>query len=292
MNKTTKLYIILAVTILIWGSSFVLVDIAISEGSSPIMLAMARFVVASSILGAYLLWKKPEGIRKQDTKLFMVLAFIGIGVYYIFQYYGVKWAGPTVSVILVTLLCPVMIFAFTLRRLKEGVTPAQKAGLGISVAGSLMVITDGTMAIISDWEQVVGGIFGVICAIFWALYTVEGKQLVKRYDPIVSTAYITLFGTVMLLPFALADAFVVGQAYPLSFFLCALYLGVLCTVVGYVFWFRALTGLEAYATGASLYFEPVVTLVFAYVLLGEGIGIVAGVGSIITLVGVVLVSRR
>lgn len=292
MNRTTKLYLILAVTILIWGTSFVIVGIAIEDGSSPIMLAMARFIVASTIFGAFLLWKRPGSIRKEDTRLFMALAFIGIGVYYIFQYYGIKWAGPTVSVILVTLLCPVMIFAFTFRRLQEGVTRAQKAGLGISAVGSFMVITDGTMAIISDWEQIIGGIFGVVCALFWALYTVEGKQLVKRYDPIVSTAYITILGTVMLAPFAVADAFLVGQSYPLSFFICAVYLGVLCTVVGYVFWFRALTGLEAYATGASLYFEPVVTLVFSYMLLGEGIGAVAGVGSVVTLLGVVLVSRR
>ena len=292
MNRTTKLYLILGVTILIWGTSFVIVDIAIRDGSSPIMLAMARFMVASTIFGAFLLWKRPGAIRKEDTRLFLVLAFIGIGVYYIFQYYGIKWAGPTISVILVTLLCPVMIFAFTFRRLKEGVTPAQKAGLGISALGSFMVITDGTLAIISDWEQIVGGIFGVICALFWALYTVEGKQLVKRYDPIVSTAHITIIGTLMLAPFALADGFLVGQSYPLSFFFCAVYLGVLCTVVGYVFWFRALTGLEAYATGASLYFEPVVTLVFSYILVGEGIGIVAGIGSVITLLGVVMVSRK
>lgn len=292
MNKKTMLYVILAVTIFIWGSSFVIVDMAIEDGSSPTMLAMARFIVASTIFGAYLLWKRPEGIRKPDKRTFLLLAFIGIGVYYIFQYYGIKWAGPTVSVILVTLLCPVMIFAFTARRLKEGVTPAQKAGLAVSAAGSFMVITDGTLAMISDWQQILGGLFGVICALFWALYTVEGKQLVKRYDPIASTAYITIIGTVMLAPFALADAAIAGGSYPLSFFLCAVYLGVLCTVVGYVFWFRALTGLEAYATGASLYFEPVVTLLVSYMLLGEGIGVIAGVGSLITLVGVAMVSRR
>jgi len=292
MNRTAKLYIVLAVTIFIWGSSFVIVDMAIEDGSSPTMLAMARFLVGSSIFGAYLLWRKPQGVKKPDMRTFLILAFIGIGVYYIFQYYGIKWAGPTVSVILVTLLCPVMIFAFTARRLKEGVTRAQKAGLGVSAVGSVMVITDGTLAIISDWQQILGGLFGVVCALFWAVYTVEGKQLVKRYDPIASTAYITLMGTVMLAPFAVADFAIAGGEYPLSFFLCAIYLGVLCTVVGYVFWFRALTGLEAYATGASLYFEPVVTLFVAYMLLGEGIGIVAGLGSLITLVGVVLVSRR
>ena len=72
----------------------------------------------------------------------------------------------------------------------------------------------------------------------------------------------------------------------------ALYLGVLCTVVGYVFWFKALTGLDARATGSMLYFEPVVTIALAWAVLGEMIGWMSAVGSVITVVGVVILSRR
>jgi len=292
MRQTTKLYLILAVTILIWGSSFVFVDMAIKDGASPTMLAMTRFIVASSILGAYLLLRPRRGMDRSDLRVFLLLGFIGIGVYYIFQYYGIKFAGAAISAILVTLLCPIMIFALSRSKLHEKVSNAQKVGLGVAAVGSFMVVTDGTLAFISNWEAIVGGVFGVICAAFWAVYTVKGKMLVKKYDPIESTAYISILGTLMLAPIAFADAQFVGGSYHLSFFLCAIYLGVFCTVVGYVFWFRALTGLDAFATGASLYFEPVVTVAFAWVLLGEGIGVIAAAGTVVTLVGVILVSRR
>jgi len=79
--------------------------------------------------------------------------------------------------------------------------------------------------------------------------------------------------------------------FPTSFWIAALYLGIGCTVLGYVFWFKALTGLSASSTGATLYFEPVVTVIFAWILLGQGIGIVAGLGGILVMVGVVLISR-
>ena len=292
MKHTTYLYLILAATILIWGNSFVIVDIAISEGASPVMIAMGRFIVASAIFGAYLIWKRPAGIERADRKLFLFLAFIGIGVYYIFQYYGVKFAGPSISAILVTLLCPITIFILSYSRLGEKVSSAQKVGLGISAVGSFFVITNGTMESISNWEVLLGGVFGVVCAVFWAVYTVEGKKLVKRYDPIASTAYITLMGTLMLAPLAVVDTQVIHAQYPLSFFVCVLYLGILCTVIGYVVWFRALTGLDASSTGATLYFEPLVTIVFAWMILGEGIGWVAAAGGVITLLGVVLVSRK
>lgn len=293
MTPTRKLYVILALTILIWGNSFVVVEMAIKDGASPTLIAMARFVVASAIFGGYVLVKRPKGIDRSDTKLFLFLAFIGIGVYYLFQYYGVEFAGPAISSILVTLLCPIMIFLMSYFRLGETISSAQKVGLAVSALGAYFVITDGTTAFISNWKSVLGGLFGVVCAIFWAIYTVEGKTVVKKYDPFIATAYLSLMGTAMLAPFAAADAAITEPlVFPLTFFIAAFYLGVLCTVIGYVFWFRALTGLTASRTGATLYFEPVVTVIFAWLLLGEGIGWIAGIGGVLVMLGVILVSRR
>ncbi len=293
MKETTKLYLILALTILIWGNSFVVAEIAIRDGASPVLIAMARFLVASAIFGGYLLWRRPKAPAKADRRIFLYLAFIGIGVYYIFQYYGVKFAGPSVSSILVTLLCPIMIFLMSYFRLGERISNTQKAGLAISALGSYFVITDGSTALISNWEGILGGVFSIVCAVFWAIYTVEGKKVVKKYDSFEATAWLTVTGMLMLIPFAGVDA-VIAQplVFPLSFWIAALYLGVLCTVIGYVVWFKALQGLSASRTGATLYFEPVVTVVFAWLLLGQGIGWLAAGGGMLVLVGVMLVSRR
>ncbi len=293
MNPSKKLYVILALTILIWGNSFVVVKVAIDDGASPTIIAMARFLVASAIFGGYLIRKRPRGIDRPDMKKFLALAFIGIGVYYIFQYYGVKFAGPSISAILVTLLCPIMIFLMSRSRLGERMNAGQKVGLLVSAAGSGLVIADGNLSFTSDWMAIVGGMFGVVCAMFWAIYTVEGKKLVKKYDPLVSTAYLAILGTLMLVPFAAADAYLYQPVvFPPSFFIAAIYLGILCTVIGYVFWFRALTGLTASSTGATLYFEPVVTIVFSWIILGQGIGWLAGFGGVLVMIGVLLVSRR
>lgn len=293
MKDTTRLYLILAITILIWGNSFVVVQIAIDDGSSPVLIATARFMIASVIFGGYLLWKRPPAPEKADRRTFLYLAFIGIGVYYAFQYYGVKFAGPSISSILVTLLCPIMIFLMSYFRLGEGISNIQKAGLGVSAIGSYFVITDGSTALISNWEGILGGAFAVVCAVFWAIYTVEGKKIVKKYDSFTSTAWLSVMGMFMTIPFSAADAVVGGPLhFPPSFWLAALYLGILCTVVGYVVWFRALQGLSASRTGATLYFEPVVTVVFAWLLLGQGIGWIAAAGGLLVLMGVMLVSRR
>lgn len=293
MTRQGYLYLFLALTILIWGNSFVVVQIAINDGASPIMIAMARFLVASSIFGVYLAFKRPKRPEKADLRMFAVLAFIGVGIYYVFQYYGVQLAGPAITSILVTLLCPIMIFAISYLRLGERTAPVQKVGLMVSAIGSFFVITNGNLAFIENWQGIVGGAFGIICAILWAIYTVEGKRLVRTYEPFTATAYVSLMGTAMLAPFAVADMAIFGPSgLPLSMLLAALYLGVLCTAVGYVLWFKALTGLTASSTGATLYAEPIVTVVFAWLLLGTGIGWTAAAGGVLVLVGVLLVSRR
>jgi drug/metabolite transporter (DMT)-like permease len=292
MERRKVLYLTLALTILIWGNSFILVKVAIDEGSSPVMIAMARFIIASSIFGGYLLMKKPKLPERSDLRMFLLLAFIGVGIYYILQYYGVKFAGPSISAILVTLLCPVIVFLLSRYRLGEKMSQSQKAGLGISAIGSYFVITNGNIEFMSNATEILGGLFGVICAVFWAIYTVEGKKIVRKYDPIASTAFISLMGTMMLIPFAIADVQLNHSIeYPISFYLAAVYLGVLCTVVGYVMWFKALTGLTASSTGATLYFEPVVTVVFAYIVLGDAIGWITAAGGVLVMIGVIAISR-
>jgi drug/metabolite transporter (DMT)-like permease len=293
LNPTTRLYAFLALTIVIWGYSFVAVEAAIEDGSSPILIAMARWMIASSIFGAYLVVKRPPRPEKADMPRFLALAFIGVGVYYIFQYYGVKYAGPSISSILVTLLCPVVIFLVSYTRLGEQISLTQTAGLALSAVGGYFVITNGSLAFIHDWEGLIGGLFGVVCAVFWALYTIGGKQVIRKYDAFTSTAYLSLMGTAMLAPFAAADVLLARHlVFPLSFWIAALYLGVLCTVVGYVLWFKALTGLTASSTGVTLYFEPVVTVIAAWFVLGQTIGWITGLGGVLVMIGVLLVSRH
>lgn len=292
MNHKTKLYVLLALTILIWGNSFVAVGVAIRDGSSPVLIAMARWIIASSIFGVYMLWKRPRGISRGDRRSFLGLAFVGVGIYYMFQYYGVALAGAAISAILVTLLCPIIIFFLSYAKYGEQVAALQKVGLGLATLGAYFLITNGTVSFISNWKELVGGLFGVICAVLWALYTVGGKQILRKYDALESTAYLSFIGTAMLAPFAVADARLAHPLeFPLSFWIAAVYLGVLCTVLGYVWWFRALTGLSASATGITLYFEPLVTVVFAWIILGQTVGWIAGAGGILVLAGVLLVSR-
>ncbi|MDH5508483.1 MAG: DMT family transporter, partial [Anaerolineae bacterium] len=69
------------------------------------------------------------------------------------------------------------------------------------------------------------------------------------------------------------------------------FLGVFCTGLAYIFWYDALQAIPASRVGVFLYFEPLVTVVVAALLLGEILTAAAILGGAVILAGVWLVNR-
>src|SRR5262245_6205119 len=81
-----------------------------------------------------------------------------------------------------------------------------------------------------------------------------------------------------------------GRLSP-SGWLAVLFLGLLCSGAGYLFWYGALARVDASRVAAFLYLEPLVTLGAAALLLGETIGVATLAGGALLVAGVVLVQR-
>jgi len=69
------------------------------------------------------------------------------------------------------------------------------------------------------------------------------------------------------------------------------FLGVFCSGIAYIFWYDALKILPVAQTGAFLYFEPIITVIVAAIVLREAILLASLVGGITILIGVWLVNR-
>jgi drug/metabolite transporter (DMT)-like permease len=62
--------------------------------------------------------------------------------------------------------------------------------------------------------------------------------------------------------------------------------------LAYLFWYSALEKRDSSVVGMYLYLEPLVTLIGAYLLLGEEIRWITLMGGGMTLIGVYLASKR
>jgi drug/metabolite transporter (DMT)-like permease len=71
-----------------------------------------------------------------------------------------------------------------------------------------------------------------------------------------------------------------------------LFLGIFCSGLGYLFWYSALEKKDSGSIGMYLYLEPLVTLMGAFLLLGEPIYWITLIGGAMTLAGVYLTTRK
>ena len=77
-----------------------------------------------------------------------------------------------------------------------------------------------------------------------------------------------------------------------SGWLVLIYLGAICTVLGYVVWYRGLRVLSATQVAVYVYFVPVGSLILARILLREAITPFLAIGTALIIGGIVLANIR
>lgn len=170
------------------------------------------------------------------------------------------------------------------------------AGLGIVIAslGLIMVVSRG------DWGELFSGRFGgvgdllmLVSAVNWAVFSAISKPGLKRFPPTQMMFWVLVWGwaftTVWLFVQSGWQSFISLSA---SGWVSLIFLGIFCSGVAYLFWYDGLKAVPVVHVGAFLYFEPLVTLIIAALLLEERITWASLIGGLMILGGVWLVNRE
>ena len=136
-----------------------------------------------------------------------------------------------------------------------------------------------------------GGIALLIAALTWALMSVLVKRVPNDYSQIVVTTYSILVALIVLTPFVLPRLHVItiSQLTRPTIWGGLLYLGIVSTAGGFLLWNRGLQLLNASSGGLFFFFQPVVGTLLGWLILGENIGVMFWIGSILILGGVLFV---
>ncbi len=284
-----RIHLELLLVVAIWAGTFVATKIVLSE-ITPALSAVYRYIIASVIL-LMIDCHNPERIGPKDYPLIVFLAATGVTFYYLLQHYGIKYTNATDAAILVS-LSPVFIGVISWGLLGEKLKPAAGIGLALSFAGSILVITNGDFAVQSADNRLRGDVLILLTAVSWALYSVYGKRLLQSYSARTIIKYTTVIGTILLIPFSLAE---IRAAANFSFswicFINLLYLGGLASVYGYLAWYRGLETLPAVTVGSYLYFRPLLTGIIAAVILREQAGFFTVLGGLLIILGTYLTTK-
>lgn len=300
-TRTISLFnaLLMLTLIIFWGSSFVVVAIALDEGLTPVAIATFRFLIAGGLFLATLLFKKNRErdyrliVEKKDTPTLLFLALTGVTFFFTIQYTGIKMAGPSIAAIFVCLLSPIFIAVLSARIFKEHLMKKQIFGIGLAVAGAFIVIAGGTLTFLGNREFFLGSLILLSTPVLWVAYSLLGKKIMEKYSPFLVVAYVTVLGGLCLIPFSLAENSL-HQIFTMSLYgwLAILFLSLTCSLLGYYIWFYVLKKVEAAVTSSFLFAEPLVTVLFAVTFVEEELSLSILAGGLLIFIGVYLVTTK
>lgn len=282
MKKYTN-QMLLAGTVMIWGSLYVATRIVLKD-MSALFLLFLRFAFSSAILLIVGKVKRLGGIRRED---FGELVLVGVLGYFISNaalLLGIEYSNASFSS-LINATCPIFITLFAAALLKERIQKKDILSLGIAVAGAMVIIGSPGEGISS-----LGILFGISSPVIWAYTTIHIKKLTEKYDPLLITAWGMGIAAVLSLPTALMYGRVmkVGVEIQGSTILPLLYICLVCTVISHLMWNHALSKTQASKCAFYYPIQPMTSMVLGSVLLQEKLSWNFLMGAVLIIGGMVV----
>jgi drug/metabolite transporter (DMT)-like permease len=280
-------FIALIITILIWGTTFLVTKVVLRE-VGPLQLTALRFAIAFLLLAPL---AARQGFRFKDIfrPTFILFGLTGTTLYFALQNLGLNLTSIS-SASLILSIGPVITSVMAVIFLKERLSKTRIIGIGLVTVGMILVAltSSGTTDGSNPWLGN-GLILGSTLA--WSVYTIQGRKMAGNYSTLVMTAASTGAGLLFLLPFAAWETLIIGiPHFSLSSVAGIVYLGIAASALTMFLWNYALRSLSASVASTYLNLIPMIGVASAF-LLGERPPWLQIVGGVIAVFGVWISSR-
>ncbi|MCG8529371.1 MAG: DMT family transporter [Desulfovibrionales bacterium] len=284
-------YVKLGITAVLWGGTFVAGRL-LADGIGAFSATFLRFLLASCCL-LWIVHTRMGGLPRLTPKEWggvCVLGATGVLACNVLFLLGLQTV-PAGRAAVIFACNPVVIAVFAALFFAESFTLRKALGLCCSIFGAIVAITRGELGIFFTHAVSYGDILIACSVASWIAYALIGKRMMFVLSPHAATTYSCIAGTVMLFPFAVHDGLFADAAhYTLVHALSIFYLGVLGTVVGFLWFYEAIR--EVGASRASVFFNfvPIAAIVSGWMFLGEPVTPSLVVGVLFVLGGVYIVN--
>ncbi len=280
----------LAGVVLLWGSSFLLGKSALVE-MGPIALALYRWVIATVGLSACVAWRGQIGeaalLTRQRPYAVASLGLVGVALFYALQNLALRHTTAIHVGVLIS-LNPVLIALLSTLMLRETLSGLQWGGILLAGAGVALVTATETGAGTRS-SSLLGDGLALLSAVSWAVYSILGRHVVARHDPLVVTCTVAGWGTLWLFPLAVMEGLPIRLS-AWTWFLVGV-LGLLSSALAYLLWFRALVLIPPARAAAYLFLIPLVSSALSVAFLREPFTAETGLGTALVLGGVACTRR-
>jgi len=284
VSRSFKAHLLLVLVTFIWGATFVQIKDALSE-ATPLIFGAVRMLLATTCLGVIYARHVPKITRGQFVAGGAAGVFLWLG--YEFQTTGLKLTTPSKSGFLTGIsvaLVPIFMAIFFGRKVNRWTL----IGVVCAFIGLALMTVPSSENALADWSSVNrGDLLTLACAVAFAFQII----LLGRATRVHPFQPIAFLQTAVAATLMLATAPILEKPHIAAsekVILAIAVTGILGTAVAFTVqaWAQQFTP----PTHTALIFalEPVFALLTSYVLLGERLGMRAGVGAMLILGGVLL----
>lgn len=264
-NVVLRSHLALLLAMLLWGSSFIALKVAVNE-ISPMIVVFMRMAIGSAAFLVVWPWLRHGFVYQAgDWKYLLGMALFEPCLYFIFEAMALKYTSAGQAG-MVTAMLPMMVAVAAFFILREQSSWRQWLGFILAVSGVIWMTVTGESDLQAP-NAILGNTleFFAMCAAVG--YTLMVKHLTRRYSAFFLTAMQSFIGAVFFLPLALASDW--PEQVSMSTFGVIVYLGLIVTLGAYGLYNYSLTYLKATVAAGYTNLLPVFTLLFSMLLLGE-----------------------
>lgn len=285
MHRTGRadLMVALSICLILWASAFAGIRLGL-RGFGPGELALLRFIIASASLLVYALITRLPMPKLQDLPMLFLMGFLGFTVYHVGLNAG-EVAVPAGAASFIIASVPVFSTLLAVIFLQERLTVLGWTGAAISFLG-VAVISVGTG---TGLKFEPAALYIVLAALGESLFFVLQKPFLSRYSGLQLTTYTIWTGTVFMMVYLPGLISQLGRASAAST-LAVAYLGIFPAAIGYVLWSIALSRADVSRVTSTLNLSPILSLIIAFLVLGEVPTALSVVGGAITVAGVIILN--
>ena len=280
---------LLGLLALLWGSSYLFIKVSV-ETIAPLTLIAVRVTLASVFLlcvmrytGAVL----PRD-RRSWRQLLVQSVLNSIGAWTLLAW-GQQFVDSGLASVLNSTAPIFILLATWLITRHERLGWMKAVGACLGLAGVVLIV--GPEVLRGLGQQVLAQLAILLGAVFYAGAAIYGKRL-SHLPPVVSAAGTMLWAAFWLIPASL----IVERPWQLSpsfeSIAAAIVLGVFCTGVALLLYFRLLRTLGSLGVASQAYLRAGVGVALGVFVLGESISAVTGMGLLAAMLGVAAINMR
>lgn len=274
---------LLAAIALIWGSSFLFMEIGL-RSFEPGVITLARIALGAATLALFSRARAP--VEREDLPRIAVLGAVWIAIPLLIFPIAQQWITSSVTG-MINGAMPVFTVLWAIYLMRKLPGWRQLLGIGLGFLGMLLVFAPELEV---GGDQLIGALLVVVAIAFYGLAANLSVPLSQKYGALPVVFRAELVALIIVAPIGLLQ--IPDSSWSWESALAMVPVGVLGTGAAFAL-MATLTGrVGGPRASVAIYFLPIVAIVLGVVILGESVEPIAMVGVLVVMAGAWIASRR